>query len=47
MKYALKLGMTDATIKIHKSRVLQKMQLDSIPTLVKIYFESDLSKISA
>ena len=44
---ALQLGITDATIKIHKSRVLQKMQLDSIPTLVKIYFESDLSKISA
>ncbi len=41
---AQQLGITDATIKIHKARVLQKMQLDSIPTLVKVYFESDLNK---
>lgn len=40
---AVQLGITDATIKIHKARVLQKMQLDSIPTLVKVYFESDLN----
>lgn len=43
---AQQLGITDATIKIHKSRVLQKMQLDSIPTLVRVYFESDLNKQS-
>lgn len=41
---AQQLGITDATIKIHKARVLQKMQLDSIPTLVKVYLEADLNK---
>ena len=40
---AVALGITDATIKIHKARVLQKMQLDSIPTLVKVYIESELN----
>jgi len=39
---AVKLGTTDATIKIHKSRVMEKMHVDSVQTLVKKYLESDL-----
>ena len=39
---AVKLGTTDATIKVHKARVMEKMQVDSVQTLVKKYLESDL-----
>lgn len=39
---AIKLGTTDATIKVHKARVMSKMQVDSVQTLVKKYLESDL-----
>ena len=39
---AIKLGTTDATIKVHKARVMEKMHADSIQTLVKKYLESDL-----
>jgi FixJ family two-component response regulator len=39
---AVKLGTTDATIKVHKSRVMEKMHVDSVQTLVKKYLESDL-----
>ena len=39
---AVKLGTTDATIKVHKSRVMEKMHTDSVQTLVKKYLESDL-----
>ena len=39
---ALKLGTTDATIKVHKSRVMEKMHADSLQTLVKKFLESDL-----
>ena len=39
---ALKLCTTDATIKVHKSRVMEKMHADSLQTLVKKFLESDL-----
>ncbi|OIN01200.1 two-component system response regulator [Polynucleobacter sp. QLW-P1DATA-2] len=39
---AVKLGTTDATIKVHKARVMDKMHVDSVQTLVKKYLESDL-----
>jgi len=39
---AVKLGTTDATIKVHKARVMSKMHVDSVQTLVKKYLESDL-----
>ena len=37
-----KLGTTDATIKVHKARVMDKMHVDSVQILVKKYLESDL-----
>jgi len=40
---AVKLGTTDATIKVHKARVMSKMYVDSVPSLVKKYLESDLA----
>lgn len=40
---AIKLGTTDATIKVHKARVMSKMRVDSVQTLVKKYLESDLA----
>jgi FixJ family two-component response regulator len=39
---AIKLGTTDATIKVHKARVMEKMHVDSVQALVKKYLESDL-----
>ena len=39
---AVKLGTTDATIKGHKARGMEKMRVDSVQTLVKKYLESDL-----
>ena len=39
---AVKLGTTDATIKVHKARVMEKMHADSLQILVKKYLESDL-----
>ena len=39
---AVKLGTTDATIKVHKARVMEKMHADSLQVLVKKYLESDL-----
>ena len=39
---AVKLGTTDATIKVHKARVMDKMRVDSVQNLVKKYLESDL-----
>lgn len=39
---AVKLGTTDATIKVHKARVMEKMHVDSVQTLVKKYLESNL-----
>lgn len=41
---ALKLGTTDATIKVHKARVMEKMHADSLQTLVKMFLESDLGE---
>ena len=40
---AVKLGTTDATIKVHKARVMSKMHVDSVQNLVKKYLESDLA----
>jgi FixJ family two-component response regulator len=39
---ALKLGTTDATIKVHKARVMDKMHAQSLQALVRAYIESDL-----
>ena len=39
---AVKLGTTDATIMVHKARVMEKMHADSLQSLVKKYLESDL-----
>ena len=41
---AVKLGATDATIKIHKARVMDKMNVESAQTLVAKYLESDLDR---
>jgi len=43
---ALKLGTTDATIKVHKARVMDKMHADSLQTLVKKFLESDLGDLT-
>jgi FixJ family two-component response regulator len=42
---AVKLGTTDATIKVHKARVMDKMHVDSVQTLVKKFLESDLGAL--
>jgi FixJ family two-component response regulator len=39
---AVKLGTTDATIKVHKARVMSKMHVDSVQLLVKKFLEADL-----
>jgi len=39
---AVKLGTTDATIKVHKARVMDKMHANSVQVLVKKYLESNL-----
>ena len=39
---AVKLGTTDAMIKVHKARVMDKMHADSVQVLVKKFLESDL-----
>jgi FixJ family two-component response regulator len=39
---AIKLGTTDATIKVHNARVMEKMHADSVQNLVKKFLESDL-----
>lgn len=41
---AERLGTTDATIKVHKARVMEKMQANSLQELVKFYLESNLAK---
>ena len=41
---AERLGTTDATIKVHKARVMEKMQAHSLQDLVKFYLESNLAK---
>jgi len=41
---AERLGTTDATIKVHKARVMEKMQAHSVQDLVKFYLESNLAK---
>ncbi len=40
---AERLGTTDATIKVHKARVMEKMQANSVQELVKLYLESNLA----
>ena len=42
---AVKLGTTDATIKVHKARVMDKMHVDSVQILVKKFLESDLGDL--
>lgn len=42
---AVKLGTTDATIKVHKARVMDKMNVDSVQLLVAKYLESNLENI--
>jgi FixJ family two-component response regulator len=42
---AVKLGTTDATIKVHKARVMDKMNVESVQVLVTKYLESDLENI--
>jgi FixJ family two-component response regulator len=42
---AIKLGTTDATIKVHKARVMDKMNVESVQTLVAKYLESNLENI--
>ncbi|MDZ4055390.1 MAG: LuxR C-terminal-related transcriptional regulator, partial [Polynucleobacter sp.] len=39
---AVQLGTTDATIKVHKARVMEKMRADSLQALVKSYLEASL-----
>ena len=39
-----RLGTTDATIKVHKARVMEKMQAHSLQDLVKFYLEANLAK---
>jgi FixJ family two-component response regulator len=41
---AVKLGTTDATIKVHKARVMEKMRVDSLQGLVKCYLEASLQE---
>ncbi len=43
---AVKLGTTDATIKVHKAGVMDKMHADSLQTLVKKFLESDLGDLT-
>lgn len=40
---AERLGTTDATIKVHKARVMEKMQANSVQQLVKFYLEFNLA----
>ena len=42
---AVKLGTTDATIKVHKARVMDKMHAESVQSLVVKYLESDLENL--
>ena len=39
---ATKLGIVDATIKVHKARIMEKMHADSLQSLVRMYLEADL-----
>lgn len=41
---AVQLGTTDATIKVHKARVMEKMRADSLQHLVKSYLEASLEE---
>ena len=41
---AVQLGTTDATIKAHKARVMEKMRADSLQALVKSYLEASLGE---
>ncbi len=41
---AERLGTTDATIKVHKARVMEKMQAHSLQDLVKFYLEANLAQ---
>jgi FixJ family two-component response regulator len=41
---AVQLGTTDATIKVHKARVMEKMRANSLQGLVKSYLEASLDQ---
>jgi len=41
---AVQLGITDATIKVHKARVMEKMRVDSLQGLVKSYLKASLDQ---
>ncbi|MBU3593576.1 response regulator [Polynucleobacter sp. 71A-WALBACH] len=41
----LDMQMPDATIKVHKARVMDKMNVDSVQLLVAKYLESDLENL--
>jgi FixJ family two-component response regulator len=41
---AVQLGTTDATIKVHKARVMEKMRADSLQGLVMSYLEASLDQ---
>jgi two-component system response regulator FixJ len=41
----VRLGTTDATIKVHKARVMEKMRADSLQALVKSYLEASLEEV--
>ncbi|CAM3813508.1 response regulator transcription factor [Polynucleobacter antarcticus] len=42
---AVKLGTTDATIKVHKARVMDKIHVESVQVLVVKYLESSLGNL--
>ena len=42
---AIKLGTTDATIKVHKARIMDKMNVESVQILVVKCLESQLENI--
>jgi len=44
---AVQLGTSDATIKVHKARVMDKMNVESVQTLVAKYLESDLENVQS
>lgn len=44
---AVKLGTTDATIKVHKARVMDKIHVESVQVLVVKYLESSLGNLQS
>lgn len=44
---SVKLGITDATIKVHKARVLNKMHVDSTQVLVRVLLQANLVDLTS